>query len=204
MIKTCLLDNRCIVSYKYYMSVQINSEEEEEEQVDRCMEIVNQEETTVVVSESIIQAFKSHVDRLKTTRRQMKQHLKPRTVVDQEQLKNGISTKGNDDTVTPIVNIDGTIDANSIFYKSTSDSFDGDAVLRTLQTLLTMTDDRGFQRSPHQIRFHDSFIRATSRVIYKNEWMSNKPMIMKQNGWDKCPSEILISTPRRFGKVRVH
>ena len=93
MIKTCLLDNRCIVSYKYYMSVQINSEEEEEEQVDRCMEIVNQEETTVVVSESIIQAFKSHVDRLKTTRRQMKQHLKPRTVVDEEQLKNGISTK---------------------------------------------------------------------------------------------------------------
>lgn len=201
----CLLYHGCMVSCKEYMFVQRNSEEEEdEEQADRCVEIEDQDESTVVVSESLIQAFKSHVDRLKNTRRQMKQHLQPRTVIDEEQLNNGMMTKGNNDIVTPIVNVDGTIEATSIFYKSTRDSFDGDAVLRTLQTLLTMTDDRGYQRSPHQIRFHDSFIRATSRVIYKNEWMSNKPLIMKQNGWDKCPSEILISTPRRFGKVTVH
>jgi len=25
---------------------------------------------------------------------------------------------------------------------------------------------------------------------------------MKKNNWDTCPSEVLISTPRRFGKVR--
>jgi hypothetical protein len=32
--------------------------------------------------------------------------------------------------------------------------------------------------------------------MFKAEWGSNKPAIMKSKNWDKCPSEILISTPR--------
>lgn len=50
--------------------------------------------------------------------------------------------------------------------------------------------------------FHDAFIRACSRVMYRKDWSKSKPMIQARNNWDKCPSQILVSTPRRFGKVR--
>ena len=64
-----------------------------------------------------------------------------------------------------------------------------------------MIDDRGFARSPQQCQFHDAFIRATSRVMYRQDWSKSKPMIMEHNQWDDCPSQILVSTPRRFGKT---
>lgn len=176
------------------------------EQGDECVEIENEDayqETgnEFVVSASILDALESHVSRLKDTRRKRKEQLKPKTVIDDEEAQTSgfADMEGKDATVTsivPIVNLDGTIDPNSIFYKSSTDSYEGDAVLRTLRTLLAMTDERGFQRSPHQVRFHDSFIRATSRVVYKADWMANRPKIMKKNGWEKCSSEILISTPR--------
>ena len=49
--------------------------------------------------------------------------------------------------------------------------------------------------------FHSSFERCVSRVIYKSDWGKDRPAIMKHNKWDRCSSEVLISTPRRFGKV---
>ena len=57
------------------------------------------------------------------------------------------------------------------------------------------------RRSPHQIAFHDSFTRACARVIWKEDWASQRPRIMQKMGWEKCPSEVLVSTPRRFGKT---
>lgn len=81
------------------------------------------------------------------------------------------------------------------------DEFEGDCNYRTIQTLLKMIDERGFERSPHQLRFHDAFLRATARVIYRADWATQKPEIMKRHGWDRCSSEVLISTPRRFGKT---
>lgn len=53
------------------------------------------------------------------------------------------------------------------------------------------------------MQFHSSFERCVSRVLYKGEWSTSRPSIMKHNKWDKCSSEVLISTPRRFGKVRM-
>lgn len=82
-----------------------------------------------------------------------------------------------------------------------TDLMRGDTNLRTLRTLLSMVDDRGFERSPHQIQFHSAFERCTARVIYKRDWATSRPAIMKRNGWDKCSSEVMISTPRRFGKT---
>ena len=82
-----------------------------------------------------------------------------------------------------------------------TDRFEGDASLRTLHQLLSMVDDRGYQRSPQQVRFHDAFVRATSRVIYRKEWSMQRPEIMAHNEWSDCPSQILVSTPRRFGKT---
>jgi len=71
--------------------------------------------------------------------------------------------------------------------------------------------------------FHSSFERCVSRVIYKKDWATARPNIMRHNKWDKCCSEVLIrcehatriihlhthshmlvyvrSTPRRFGKT---
>ena len=81
------------------------------------------------------------------------------------------------------------------------DVYDGDVHLRTLRRLLAMIDDRGFARSPHQLRFHKSFEAAIARVLYKADWQSSKPDIVRRVGWGATPSEVLISTPRRFGKT---
>jgi serine/threonine protein kinase HipA of HipAB toxin-antitoxin module len=86
-----------------------------------------------------------------------------------------------------------------------TDRFAGCTNLRTLKCLLQKIDERGWERSAHQIQFHDAFIRSTSRVMYRQDWSTSRPEIMKLNKWTKCSSEILISTPRRFGcGYRVH
>lgn len=77
----------------------------------------------------------------------------------------------------------------------------GDTNLRTLRTLLAEVDERGYERSAHQMQFHAAFERCTGRVIYKQDWSTSRPTIMHRNGWTRCSSEVLISTPRRFGKT---
>lgn len=88
------------------------------------------------------------------------------------------------------------------FERFTTDRFKGDARLRAVKRLLGEIDGRGYERSNHQVRFHDAFIRACSRVFYREEWAVHKAMIQRHNNWATTPSEIMISTPRRFGKVR--
>ena len=101
------------------------------------------------------------------------------------------------------------------------DKFLGDSRLRTLKVLLKRVDDNGFERSRHQVRqspnsnydifdflfylpkvqFHDAFFRACARVLYKEAFAIKKKEILDLNGWSSAPSEVLISTPRRFGKT---
>ena len=40
--------------------------------------------------------------------------------------------------------------------------------------------------------------------MYKDDWGVQKPRIMQKHGWEACPGEVLISTPRRFGKTFRH
>lgn len=105
----------------------------------------------------------------------------------------------------------------------------GDTAIRTLHQLLHLIDENGFERSAHQVqcarhparatlraphcarhpalatrRFHDSMIRAVARVLYRADWATKKPDIMRKHGWQRAPSEVLVSTPRRFGKVTPH
>ena len=94
-----------------------------------------------------------------------------------------------------------TTDQEMLGRPMPGDEFRGDTNLRTLQALLSMIDARGFERSPHQVAFHSAFLRSTARVVYKDDWSTQRPAIMAKNGWDKCSSEVLISTPRRFGKT---
>ena len=50
-------------------------------------------------------------------------------------------------------------------------------------------------------QFHVAFMKAAARVIYRGSWETERPAIMKKYGWEKSNSEVLISTPRRFGKT---
>jgi hypothetical protein len=81
------------------------------------------------------------------------------------------------------------------------DEYQGDVNMRTLDRLLKRVDQRGFERSAQQLEFHQAFVRACGRVLYREDWATRKPEIMAKHGWERCNSEVLISTPRRFGKT---
>ena len=81
------------------------------------------------------------------------------------------------------------------------DELQGDVNFRTLRSLLKLVDEAGFERSPHQLKFHAAFERAAARVIYRDSWGTQRPAIMKKHNWKTTPGEVLISTPRRFGKT---
>ena len=72
------------------------------------------------------------------------------------------------------------------------------------QALLAI-DRRGWERSFHQRQFHDQFMRACARVFWKTEkdgdFARCHQQILEQNGWTHLSQEILVSTPRRFGKT---
>ena len=80
------------------------------------------------------------------------------------------------------------------------DEYRGDVNMRTLDRLLKRVDQRGFERSAQQLEFHQAFVRACGRVLYREDWATRKPEIMAKHGWERCNSEVLISTPRRFAR----
>ena len=82
-----------------------------------------------------------------------------------------------------------------------TDRFQGDVNLRTLRALLATVDERGWDRSDHQRAFHSAFERCVARVLFRQEWAAQRPAIMRHHKWERCNSEVLISTPRRFGKT---
>lgn len=51
--------------------------------------------------------------------------------------------------------------ADTLGKKQPTDKYDGDVNLRTLRTLLGIIDDRGWERSAHQMQFH-SAVRYSS------------------------------------------
>ena len=77
-------------------------------------------------------------------------------------------------------------------------------MLRCRQALDAL-DRRGWQRSFHQRMFHDNFIRACARIFWKRDphgvFAKDHQRILEVNGWDHLSQEVLVSTPRRFGKT---
>jgi hypothetical protein len=137
----------------------------------------------VVFANAILKEFESHSDAVRKRARERQEAVRLRATVD-------------DHTAAAVVDIRDTLGV-----RLPEDHWEGCTNLRTLRTLLSIVDDRGFERSPHQMAFHSSFERCVSRVIYKKDWATARPNIMRHNKWDKCSSEVLISTPRRFGKT---
>lgn len=70
---------------------------------------------------------------------------------------------------------------------------------------LESIDRQGWKRSFFQKRFHEKFLSATARAFWKLEepgrFARDHHKILQLNGWDDITQEILISTPRRFGKT---
>ena len=134
-------------------------------------------------SEALLDEFTKHASRLRERSRARRAAV---------QLKSAVLDREEREHVS---------EEDMLGRRQPQDEFQGDVNMRTLQALLKMIDERGFERSPHQLKFHSAFERATARVIYRDDWGTQRPAIMKKNNWPTCPSEVLISTPRRFGKT---
>jgi hypothetical protein len=82
---------------------------------------------------------------------------------------------------------------------------DGFKRIKDCHLALESMDRQGWDRSYFQRKFHDSFMQATARAFWKNEgngqFARDHQKILETFQWDNLAQEILISTPRRFGKT---
>jgi hypothetical protein len=82
---------------------------------------------------------------------------------------------------------------------------DGFYHMNRLTEALNSLDNAGWRRSYHQREFHLHYAKACARVFFKTEppgaFERAHKKILEINGWDVLSQEILISTPRRFGKT---
>ncbi len=131
---------------------------------------------TLPFSTAVMKEFEVHSERIQSRSRARKDAVRMRSVVNDTDEREAASEE------------------DTLGRRLPTDEFQGDVNLRTLRSLLRMIDERGYERSDHQMRFHSAFERATSRVIYKEDWGTQKPAIMQKNGWETCSSEVLIST----------
>ena len=82
---------------------------------------------------------------------------------------------------------------------------DGFHFMKLLHTYLEILDEKGWNRSYHQRMFHEPFFKSTVRVFFKLEppgtFERNHRKILETYNFKTLPQEVLISTPRRFGKT---
>lgn len=82
---------------------------------------------------------------------------------------------------------------------------DGFYHMQRLRDALNSIDRTTWKRSYHQRWFHDHYLRACARVFFKTEeegaFERAHKRILETNGWEALQQEVLISTPRRFGKT---
>jgi len=82
---------------------------------------------------------------------------------------------------------------------------DGFYHMQRLRDALNALDRCGWKRSFHQRQFHQDYLRSCARVFFKTEGPGSferaHKRILELNGWDSLQQEVLISTPRRFGKT---
>ena len=160
-------------------------EEEEEEDPEALYE---QQKEDLLINDTLFKAFETHVERLDAARLRR---------IETLSFKSALEDDGKEE-----INEDATQDEiDGLGVWLAGDEFQGDVNMRTLQKLLTRVDQRGFERSAQQLEFHVAFMKAAARVIYRGSWETERPAIMKRYGWETSNSEVLISTPRRFGKT---
>ena len=85
-------------------------------------------------SQEVLNQFEAHASKMREHARARREAVQLRSVVD-------------DDADVVAVDIRDTLGV-----RQPQDKWQGDVNLRTLRTLLSIIDDRGFERSPHQAR----------------------------------------------------
>jgi hypothetical protein len=140
------------------------------------------------MSDAIFKGFEKHVKELVEARKRRQEALAFKSAVEEE----GAAAEEEGGAAQTQDELDG------MGVQLPADRWRGDTNMRTLQKLLSRVDARGFERSAQQLEFHQAFMKAAARVIYRGDWETDRPMIMDKYGWTKCNSEVLISTPRRF------
>ena len=160
-----------------------------------------------LISNALFAKFEQHVRAIQDARAARQELLS---------FKSALEDEGHQAEVSADASLD---ERDMLGVRLPGDQFQGDTNMRTLQKLLTRVDQRGFERSSQQLearsaprrsarashtrvlraQFHEAFLKAAARVIYRGDWETEKPAIMRRNGWETSNSEVLISTPRRFG-----
>ena len=101
----------------------------------------------------------------------------------------------------------GSIDA---FYRgkgadTNNETIDGFARIKNLRRALSALDAGGWERSYHQRVFHENFLNAVVKCLFKTDppgtFERAYPRLLESQNWTSINQEILISTPRRFGKT---
>ena len=159
---------------------------------------------SALMSDVLFAGFETHVARLQAARKRRQEVLAFKSA-----LEDPASTAENDGGV------DQTQDElDGLGVRLPTDKWQGDVNMRTLQKLLARVDARGYERCVHpnpcrfrhalralhrgparsaqQLEFHTAFMKAAARVIYRDDWETQRPMIMEQYSWDVCKSEVLI------------
>ena len=142
-----------------------------------------------LLSSALFASFDAHVLAIDAARKRRRQMLTFRSAAEEDGQTEEVSADATQDE----------IDGLGVWLPT--DTMQGDVNMRTLEKLLKRVDQRGFERSAQQLEFHVAFMKAAARVIYRGSWETERPAIMRKYGWDKSNSEVLISTPRRFGKT---
>jgi len=89
---------------------------------------------------------------------------------------------------------------DSLLATTARDGVPGDRYLRELELCLTQFE--GFTRSPSQVEFHKAFIDANLPHIYGvADFERYRERILRERGIPSMQYEILICTPRRWGKT---
>ena len=78
-------------------------------------------------------------------------------------------------------------------------------MMQNCRDALIKLDGIGWKRSYHQRLFHEDFLKACTRIFWKTcppgQFARDHQQILVSNNWEHLAQEILISTPRRFGKT---
>jgi hypothetical protein len=77
----------------------------------------------------------------------------------------------------------------------------GEKRLKLLISFLEKFDKLGYKRSTHQIYFHKAFIGACLKKILKDDYTRDLEKIIKKYDIESTTSDVIITTPRRFGKT---
>jgi len=75
----------------------------------------------------------------------------------------------------------------------------GDTILK--QILKTLDSFEEFQRSAEQKQFHESFVDASLPHIFGLDWERNRSRVLAGRNLKELQQELLVCTPRRFGKT---